>query len=426
MPLYITVEDRTTNRSETHTFTNSPIRVGRNQLNDLFLSYGFVSEWHAIIRFDDTQCHYIDLDSTNGSVVNGEKIPKNVLTPVGPSTTGPSVPLGILTIVLHFSRVKPQNVRSSSSGAVARVSRIYSAVPSPILESETASFDTSAAQAGAPQHTPSPIHGMDGVLLPMRHSYIAYRLAWSKMQEELTRAMHGLTPQQQQTVLRRVPSLFPDIVNEPEFQAMTGQVPRAVQVPVSAQPNSAQPNSALVRLATAFLPSHLIPKTAQDNEKFVGRIAGVLEGFSTALVELFKGHEQFGQQMAVQTICNPTTLQQSSQPADVLSYLLDWSEGADGRLQELISAFADLMIHQVALINGIVDGAKGMLNTIHPDAIVRQADETGGIFRGNRYWQVFTERFNELIRDDSYITRSIFGHDFARAYAMVIGQQPPK
>ncbi len=421
MPLYITVEDRTTNRSETHTFTHSPIRVGRNQMNDLLLGYGFVSEWHAIIRFDETQCHYIDLDSTNGSVVNGEKIPKNVLTPVGPSAAGPSIPLCILTVVLHFSRVKPQNVRTSSAGAVARVSRIYSAVAAPILDSGTGSFDTAAAQAAAAQHPSNPIHDMDGVLLPLRHSYIAYRLAWSKMQEELNKTMHGLTPQQQQTVLRRVPSLFPDIVNEPEFQAMTGQAPRAVPVPVSAQPHSA-----LVRLATAFLPSHLIPKTAQDNEKFVGRIAGVLEGFSTALVELFKGHEQFGQQMAVQTICNPTTLQQSSQSADVLAYLLDWSESADGRLQELISAFADLMIHQVALINGIVDGAKGMLNTIHPDAIVRQADETGGMFRGNRYWQVFTERFNELIRDDSYITRSIFGHDFARAYAMVIGQQPPK
>ncbi|HZL20509.1 MAG TPA: type VI secretion system-associated FHA domain protein [Polyangia bacterium] len=80
MSLEITVKlpGSTTNR--TLTFLESPIRIGRNQLNDIPIDDPFVSEWHGTIRFDDEGISYADLGSTNGSVIDGIRLAKNAPT----------------------------------------------------------------------------------------------------------------------------------------------------------------------------------------------------------------------------------------------------------------------------------------------------------------------------------------------------------
>ena len=76
MSLEITVKlpGSTTNR--TLTFSESPVRIGRNQLNDIPIDDPFVSEWHGMIRFDDEGAAYADLGSTNGSVIDGVRFAK--------------------------------------------------------------------------------------------------------------------------------------------------------------------------------------------------------------------------------------------------------------------------------------------------------------------------------------------------------------
>jgi len=69
----------------TLTFSKSPVRIGRNHLNDIHLDDPFVSEWHGIVRFDDASMAYFDLGSTNGSTIAGQRITKNV--PVALSET---------------------------------------------------------------------------------------------------------------------------------------------------------------------------------------------------------------------------------------------------------------------------------------------------------------------------------------------------
>ena len=52
-------------------FASSPVRIGRNQLNELVLNEPFVSQWHAVVRFDEHKVRYVDLGSTNGTTMNG-------------------------------------------------------------------------------------------------------------------------------------------------------------------------------------------------------------------------------------------------------------------------------------------------------------------------------------------------------------------
>ena len=78
MILEVQITDPKTGSSRKMRFSHSPVRIGRNQLNDLSLDTPFVSEWHGTIRFDNRSVAYFDLGSTNGSMLDGKRLTKNV------------------------------------------------------------------------------------------------------------------------------------------------------------------------------------------------------------------------------------------------------------------------------------------------------------------------------------------------------------
>ncbi len=82
MPLEVTVKDPTSPSQRTLTFSKSPVRIGRNQLNDIPLEDPFVSEWHGLIHFGPDSVDYYDLGSTNGTILDGKRLAKNVPAPL--------------------------------------------------------------------------------------------------------------------------------------------------------------------------------------------------------------------------------------------------------------------------------------------------------------------------------------------------------
>src|SRR5688572_30829483 len=73
-PIVISVFDSETGTTSEHTFTTSPVRIGRNPLNDLSLPFPFVSGWHAIVRFEDDAARFFDLGSTNGTLLDNRRV----------------------------------------------------------------------------------------------------------------------------------------------------------------------------------------------------------------------------------------------------------------------------------------------------------------------------------------------------------------
>jgi type VI secretion system protein len=107
----------------------------------------------------------------------------------------------------------------------------------------------------------------------------------------------------------------------------------------------------------------------------------------------------------------------------VLAYLLD--PGHPGRAAELQRAFADLMVHQVALLNGVVEGARALLSRVGPEAIEAEAPSSvlPGPLRAPALWKAFEARFKEIFEEESAITDALFGAEFARAYSGMVGQR---
>ena len=86
MVIQVIFRDPASGTEQRYEFDQSPVRIGRNPLNNVVLEGNFVSGWHGIIRFDETGTYYFDLGSTNGTCLDGKRLPKNTATPIRQAT----------------------------------------------------------------------------------------------------------------------------------------------------------------------------------------------------------------------------------------------------------------------------------------------------------------------------------------------------
>ena len=98
------VFDTQANQQFEATFERFPVRIGRNQLNDLQIDRPYVSQFHAAIDLRDRQIFVRDLGSTNGTVVRRAA----GWCATSRSTSPPSPEINIGPIVLRISLVEAQ------------------------------------------------------------------------------------------------------------------------------------------------------------------------------------------------------------------------------------------------------------------------------------------------------------------------------
>ena len=85
-------------------------------------------------------------------------------------------------------------------------------------------------------------------------------------------------------------------------------------------------------------------------------------------------------------------------------------------------AFDDLRDHQIAMLAGMRVAFESMLASFDPDRLQEQFDRL--LKRGSllgvpaklRYWDLFRDHREELLKDPDDAFRTLFGEEFARAY----------
>ena len=318
MVVKVQLKDPQTGSEKTFEFDRSPIRVGRNALNNVVIEDRFVSQWHGMVRFDDTSVTYFDLGSTNGTQLEGKRLARNrAISLLGTAR------LGISRFELRVT-VGPD--------APSRV--------------------------GSPPAPPAADH-RGKVWEPSQGSHI-------DIDATSTKSMQWGEQQQGS------PALAP---------------------PLAAPSQSSEPD----RLA---------------------RCQRVLEGFSDAFVALKKGYEEFGTEVGVRPLAGTTPLHRARTGREVLDHLLAPAGDVEGCLRDLKAVFADMGIHQIALMEGITQGIRALLESLDPSVQAGQA----GLFsrwRSKAQWASYQERFATLIAEDAALHAEIFGVEFARAYASV-------
>jgi type VI secretion system FHA domain protein len=401
----IRVEHREAGTVSEHEFTSSPVRVGRNPLNDLSLPYPFVSGWHAVIRFDDESARFFDLGSTNGTTYGGRRIGAGESAAFDAPV---SLRIGDLDLVLS---------RDSTPGRAA------SPVPDPAALSPVPperrskgrwmrSSGTDELRAGAidtddprgratprPDQTAHvPLGQVHQTMATLRPIFEEAREARQRYEREL-RARVSTMPvhlrDQTETFIRRE-------FGDDGAQRVGGGGP-------------------VTALAEQVVPELAAPASTEEAERFLKRIRDVLEACAKGVVELQNGQEQFGNEMGVRAVKEFTPLHTAASANNVLEYLLDWRHGGPHRVQELVGVFADVMIHQVALVNGMVEGCRALLARLDPEEIERLTPGGWGD-KSRAKWQTYVARYRELAQDKALV-ELLFGSEFGRAYAEVGGEQ---
>jgi type VI secretion system FHA domain protein len=406
-PVRIRVEHREGGSATEYEFHSSPIRVGRNPLNDLSLPYPFVSGWHAVIRFDDRIARFFDLGSTNGTLKDGRRIEVGQSVAFDEPVT---IQLGDLDLVM--SRGLEQAV-----GATPEPARPRTWMRAPLVEeARVGEIDTdNPTQPGLP-----PLDASQTARVPMQQIHEA--MATLRPYHE---ALHDARMQFEQQLRARIGQLPPHVREQAEVfvrrEFPSGAPARPRSTPPSAAAPSTGPGS-VAALAEQLLPQLPPPASTAEAERFLACVRDVLETCAKGLVELQNGQEQFGREMGVKAIKEFTPLHVAASARDVLDYLLDFRHGGPHRMQELVGVFADIMIHQVALLNGIAEGGRALLAQIDPDEIERRVGRGWGK-KTQQKWEAFVTRHKELTSEDRMVAEILFGPEFARAYAEVGGEQ---
>lgn len=350
MTLEIRIKAPPSGPDRTLTFSKSPIRIGRNQLNDISLDNPFVSEWHGTIRFDERSVAYFDLGSTNGTLLDGQRLPKNVAAELSDTSC---LMLGVLE--LFVSR------RTQESEPV---------VPHP---------QTAKPSASGPHHT----------------------LAWG-------RPDRGALPGGPRIVGGRTPA--------------PASLPASApwNAPAATTGNSSSAGTSAAHPARDAAPVAQAARPASEPDQRSARQAKLLEAFTEAFIGLRKGYEQFGAEVGVRTISGSTPLHRARSSRELLDYLLQPNVDTATTTRDLIAIFADFGIHHIAMMQGVTEGVRAMLQSLNPHA--NDIDTAGRLFTGAKtkhQWKAYLNRFDQMITDDNELHAAIFGSDFARAYASV-------
>lgn len=387
LSLRIRVEHREAQSVTEHEFSSSPIRIGRSPLNDIRLPYPFVSSWHAMIRFDEQQAHFFDLGSTNGTERDGQR-----LEPGEPVPIDGDVRLTIGDIDLVLERSAAPRLRQGAMQSIGR-----EAVGT--IDTDDPLGIAGARQRGSNEtkHLPaSQVHRSIAALAPLH--------------EELRRATLRFETALREHVERQPPHLreYAEVSFRREFGS--SGTPTALSA------------ERVTRFAQLLVPELPPPTSDEEADAFMRSVRDVLETCVKGVLELRRGRDRFGVEMRVRPPMGDTELDAVNDVRTFLHHLLDWRSGGPERSRELSGTFADAMLHNVAVLNGVVAGSRSMLASLDPDEIERQSPRRLAT-RSAARWREFVRRHQALMSEQGTLSDFLFGPEFVQAYER-IGSSP--
>lgn len=454
LPLLVRITNTQTGETEHSAYASSPVRIGRNQLNEMVLNEAFVSQWHAVVRFDEHKVRYVDLGSTNGTMMNGRRLARHVQVEIDPQT---DLRIGPLQLAFARAQVTPDmyaaprttifnlDMQQHEPSAVSGNTVAFNPHDAPTTMDQNTVFLAGAAiQQSIQQYQQHQAQGVPRDRIPTgtglpggvdmqqlvliteqtKPFYEQYRRAWTQTLAQLRAHLERIPGPQREGMVLCLCQQFPQLAKEPEFR----------QLMESLGVSAAATGEVDVQEFIKRLGGHVqLPPGAQVNTAVaMERVGAILESYSQAFVELRKGYEQFGEEMALQLVQERNPLHDAQTGQDVLRYLLDWTTDGSGRVRELTRAFADLALHQVALLSGVMEGVRSMLHVISPQTLSGERNHALARVGGNglleklfnlrkaNLWKSFADAHQRLIEEDRF-SREVFGRNFARAYFMVTG-----
>lgn len=352
-----------------HEFSRSPIQVGRNPKADLCLPYEFVSSWHAVVHFDENEAGYFDLGSTNGTELDGRRV-----------DSARGVDFDARPVRLHIGELALRLWRTESG----RDSRAVAGA----IEAAAPATPTISPQARALREQLEP-------------AYQQLQQARRRFDAALGRGLSSLPASERESVSSWLQQEMPVSSVMTVSSAATGSLAAEV-----------------APLARALLPHADPPADGEQARDLLRRMSELMEVCAQGLVEIQEGQDRLGKQLGVSAVKHYTGLRFALSAEEALAYLLTDPLEHERRRQELVNAFSDTICHQIATLNGLVAGARALLDEVEP-ATIERGTEPGLLSRHRANWKTFVEKWERLATRDGPLLAVLFGPEFARVYTEV-------
>jgi predicted component of type VI protein secretion system len=178
------------------------------------------------------------------------------------------------------------------------------------------------------------------------------------------------------------------------------------------------------RLSNKFLARTL--QTPKELASFIGRVEAALGVFFRYFVALQKGQEQFRQALDIKALGGKSrNAVEETDDANELAALLLGTPGS-AALGALESAFKNVLLHQVALVNGLMAGVRSLLAQLSPEVITAEAGKEHRSPGVRQLWETYEQIHRDLAEEDNQTFETIFGPQFGEAYANLFGKKAAK
>lgn len=450
------------------TLNQLPIRVGRNALNHCQVVHPYISDFHAVVEMVEGRLCIRDLRSRNGIYApSGERI----------AAEGP-VPIAAMnnTFVLGRAvRMQIDEVQVAENVAAPRPAGATGTVLGNQMVLMSGLQANQPNQAKPPPGGPTP-QGPGGYVPSMAGQQPNVRPSFSSQPGTGPRPAMSFTPAPGQQPVPPQPMQQPMQPQGPIQSAVPGGWGRPPSVresgPMANYPSPApqQPSPYDYRRTPgAAIPSrpeeegpttrHLAMslevlalqglrelgsslvggaaiETTGDIARLITKLHDTVEVFCRCFVPLREGYAQFVSSMDLQRAASQRSFNRSASalrveagrdPAMLAASLLDWRNQDMDAPDAVAAIFADLMAHQVALVEGVMQGAQALLEELSPAHIEELAkDQPQGISsvlgKHKALWQTFQKRYEEMT-SQTRTFELVFGSEFASAYREYLARQ---
>jgi type VI secretion system protein ImpI len=418
------------------TFDRSPVRIGRSSLNELQIQAAFVSQYHAVVEFDGTRLLLRDLGSTNGTALRTSgRVPPN--TPIDLTQQNYEFAIVSMWFQLFFvSDVAPAKAERKRQGTILSMDA-----------NELQKMMTGGLSGGAPAAPAGPDRNRE-IVGRLQPAYDEYRASWGKLYRELFAAANALDPASRDRLLQQLVADMSAVQNEGDFQRLAAHFGRPMASPGGAGGSPARQEvrqeeavalQALRDLAASFVPQRGPLERVVDVVAFAQKMQDVLDVFFKCFLPLRDGHKQFQTSMDIKKTRSPREInaaravETAREPRELAAKLLDWADPSNEGSRAIESTFAEVMVHQVAMLSGVMRGVRSLLAKLAPQSIEaelanpRRRAASGmqlGPFRYKTLWELYGEIYGDFAEDEKQAFMLIFGPEFVHAYSELAGEAP--
>jgi type VI secretion system FHA domain protein len=163
--------------------------------------------------------------------------------------------------------------------------------------------------------------------------------------------------------------------------------------------------------------------TPELSQQFGQILRVVVAGLMDVLRARDKIKDEFRMRMTTYKQADNNPLKFSVNVEDALHNLLVKRNAAYlGPVEAFEDAFLDVRNHQMAMLAGVRVAYEAMLAEFDPERLQKEFDPAakGANFLSGgpkaKYWELYRNRFHDMVKDADSSFRHLFGDDFAKAY----------